>query len=73
MEMFYQDDTLFVDLSGFVDVDNLKVRLFSVLDLYNISHVVLSVSDVFNYKRGIFNDLKEDYSRMYGGNIIIKK
>lgn len=73
MEMVYQDNTLFVDLCGDVDIEKVKTKLFSVVGLYNISNVVVTVSDVFNYKRRVFNELKEDYSRVYGGNIVIKR
>lgn len=73
MEMFYQDDTLFVDLSGNVDIMNVRTRLFNITNQYKINNVIISVGDVFNYKRSIFSELKSDYSRIYGGNIVIKK
>lgn len=73
MEMIYQNDTLFVDLSGDIDIENVKSKLFSVVGLYNIKTIVVSATDVFNYKRSVFNELKEDYSRVYGGSIVIKR
>lgn len=73
MEMIYQNDTLFVDLSGDIDMENVKSKLFSVAGLYKIKTIVVSATDVFNYKRGLFNELKEDYSRVYGGNIVVKR
>jgi len=73
MEMFYQDDTLFVDLSGYIDILNVRLKLFNITNQYKINNVIISVGDVFNYKRSAFSELKNDYTRMYGGNIIIKK
>lgn len=73
MDMIYQNDTLFVDLSGEVDIENVRTKLFSVVGLYNIKTIVVSTTDVFNYKRSLFNELKEDYSRVYGGSIVIKR
>ena len=68
-----ENDTLFVDLSGDVDIENVRTKLFSVVGLYNIKTIVVSTTDVFNYKRSLFNELKEDYSRVYGGSIVIKR
>ena len=73
MEMFYQDDTLFIDLSGYIDIINVRIKLFKVTNQYKINNVIISVGDVFNYKRSTFSELKNDYTRIYGGNIIIKK
>lgn len=73
MEMIYQNDTLFVDLSGDIDIENVRTKLFSVAGLYKIKTIVVSATDVFNYKRSVFSELKDDYSRIYGGNIVIKR
>jgi len=73
MEMVYQDNTLFVDLSGDVDIESVRSRIFNVVSQYKINNVVVSVGEVFNYRRGLFNDLKNDYSRVYGGNIVIRR
>ncbi len=73
MNMIYQDETLFVDLSGNVDITQVRARLFNVASSYNIKVVVVDTTDVFNYKRSVFNELKNDYSRMYGGNIVIRR
>lgn len=73
MEMFYENDTLFVDLSGNVDIASVKNKIFNVASTYKISNIVLSVSEVFNYKRSVYTELKNDYSRVYGGNIVIKR
>lgn len=73
MNMIYQDNILFVDLSGEIDINRVKSKLFSVAGMYKIKDVVLYTTDVFNYKRRDFSELKDDYSRMYGGNLVIKR
>lgn len=73
MDMIYQDNTLFVDLSGNIDINVVRDKLFNVTGLYDIKFVVMHTHDVFNYKKSVFNALKNDYSRMYGGNIVIKR
>lgn len=73
MDMIYQDNVLFVDLSGEIDIDRVKSKLFSVAGMYKIKDVVLYVTDVFNYKRRDFYELKNDYSRVYGGNLVVKR
>ncbi len=73
MSMIYQDNILFVDLCGDVDIDSVKSKIFSVADLYKIKDIVLYTTEVFNYKRSVFVELKNDYLRVYGGNLIIKR
>lgn len=71
MNMVYQNNTLFVDLSGEIDIINLKRKLFSVVDKYNISKVVVDTRNVFNYKRSSFNALKNDYTKEFNGKLSI--
>ena len=73
MNMVYTDDTLFVDLSGEVDLKNFKRKLFSVLEIYPANNVVISVTDVFNYKKRDYENIKEDYKRVYKGVFKIEK
>ena len=73
MDMIYQDETLFVDLSGNIDISIVRDKLFSVIGQYNIKVVVVDTHDVFNYKRSAFSELRRDYSRMYGGSLVIKR
>ena len=73
MEMIYDNDTLFVDLSGNVDIDQVRCKLFSVVGQYKIGNVVINITDVFNYKRKNYLELVSDYSRVFNGNISIRK
>lgn len=61
MEMIYQNNTLFVDLSGYVDIENFKRKLFYIIDTYKITKVIINTTDVFNYKKREFTDIKEDF------------
>ena len=51
--MIYQNNTLFVDLSGEVDIENFKRKLFYIIDTYKITKVIINTTDVFNYKKRI--------------------
>lgn len=73
MDIIYQDNILFIDLSGEIDINKVKSRLFNIANTYKIKDVVLYTTDVFNYKRSVFSELKNDYSRVYGGNLVIKR
>lgn len=73
MSMVYQDNILFVEVSGEVDINRVKTRLFSVAGMYKIKDVIVYATDVFNYKRSEFSELKNDYSRIYGGNLVVKR
>ncbi len=61
MEMIYQNNTLFVDLSGEVDIENFKRKLFYIIDTYKITKVIINTTDVFNYKKREFSDLKGEF------------
>lgn len=61
MEMIYQNNTLFVDLSGEIDIEKFKKKLFYIIDTYKITKVIINATDVFNYKRKDFSVLKEEF------------
>lgn len=61
MEMIYQNNTLFVDLSGEIDIEKFKKKLFYIIDTYKITKVIINTTDVFNYKRKDFSVLKEEF------------
>ena len=73
MNIFYSDETLFVDLYGSVEMNKVKNIVFSILDEYSISNIEINVGEVFEYKSGTIRELKSDYNRMYKGNIKIIK
>jgi len=69
--MVYQNNTLFVDLSGEIDIISFKRKLFSVVSKYNISKVVVDTTDVFNYKRSSFINLRDAYEEKFKGKLSI--
>ncbi len=73
MNMFYIENTLYVNLKGDVDMKKVEERLFSVLDKYNINNVKININEVFNYKRKDYDGLINDYTRIYKGKINIEK
>lgn len=73
MNIFYSNETLFVDLFGEVEIKKVRNKVFSILNEYNISNLEINVKEVFEYKSGTIRDLKNDYSRMYKGKFKITK
>ncbi len=73
MNIFYSNETLFVDLYGSVEMKNVKNKVFNILNEYNINNLELNVSEVFEYKSGSIREFKTDYNRMYKGTIKINR
>lgn len=74
MNMFFKDETLFLNLVGNVEgdeIDSIRDKLYSVLDQYQIKNVVVSTKDLFNKNRGIINYLRSDYYKHYDGKFTI--
>lgn len=72
MDIFYSDDTLFVDLYGKVEVSRVKSKVFKILNEYNIPNIVVNFNEVYECI-GAINTLKTDYNKAYTGNIKIIK
>ena len=73
MNIFYSNETLFVDLFGEVEINKVRNKVFSILNEYNISNLEINVKEVFEYKSGTIRDLTNDYHRMYKGKFKITK
>lgn len=74
MNMFFKDETLFLNLIGNTELDEIeyiKNKLYSVLDQYQIKNVVVSTKDLFSKNRGIINSLRLDYYKHYDGKFTI--
>ncbi len=74
MNMIYKNDTIYIDMIGNVDGDDmrqLKRRLFSVLDQYEVENVVINVKSVFNLNRNLMNSLVKEYHKNYKGSLTI--
>ena len=73
MNMIYKDETLYVDIIGLDEINNInhiKRQIFSVLNQYEMNNVVINLIDG-NYNKKLINDLIYDYHKNYRGNIII--
>ena len=74
MNIFYTDNTLFVNLNDLINLDNvskLKTRVFKILDDYDIENIVLNI--ITNEKNNILIDeFIKEYSKKYHGNILVK-
>lgn len=71
MNMIYENDTLYVDLEGDMDIREvsiLKERLFSVLDQYDIYNVVLNTKNSIGLNKKKINLIKKEYKGRYNGN-----
>lgn len=73
MNMVYKENTLFIDLKGEVDIEDVKERLFNIVSQYNFRDVVIFVGEVFDYKKRAFDTLIDDYCKVYSGKIRISK
>lgn len=74
MNMIYKNDTIYIDMIGNIDGDDmrqLKRRLFSVLDQYEVENVVINVKSVFNLNRNLMNSLVKEYHKNYRGSLTI--
>ncbi len=74
MNMIYQDDTLYVDLSGELGAKEMNImreRVFSVLNQYEVDNVVINAKGVFKLNRHMMNSFVNEYKRNYKGNILI--
>lgn len=75
MKLYYQNETLFVDLTMSLDdekISCLKHRIFRIVDDYEIDHIILrSFSNNFEYKRKL-EKIKKEYYKKYSGQFLIK-
>ena len=73
MELYYKNETLFVDLVNDVTLDTmamLKRRVFQILDDYGIDKIIIRVDG--RYDKQLINDFKKEYHHKYKGYLVIK-
>ena len=74
MEIFYKQDTLFVNLDESVNKDNInnmKRKVFNIIDDYDIDNIVLNIIGNISDEEALDNFVKE-YQMKYDGNLSIK-
>ncbi len=73
MELYYKNETLFVDVVNDVNLDTiamLKRRVFQILDDYGIDKIIIRIDGIYDKK--LLNDFKKEYHHKYRGYLVIK-
>ena len=74
LNIFYNDNTLYVNLDEYLDdyvLNKLKKRVFNILEAYDIENIVLNIvtSNKNNY---LLDDFIREYKKKFRGNLIVK-
>ena len=75
MELYYKNETLFVDVDTALDDENfrhLKRRVFHIIDDYDIDHIVFKVSGNGRENRKKLQEMEVEYHQKYHGRMMIK-
>ena len=73
MELYYKNETLFVDVNRDIDLDTmtiLKRRVFQILDDYGIDKIIINIGG--SYDKEMINNFKKEYYHKYRGYLLIK-
>ena len=73
MELYYKNETLFVEVNQDLDLDTmsiLKRRVFQILDDYGIDKIIINVGG--SYDKDAMNAFKKEYYHKYRGYLLIK-
>ncbi|MGM9834905.1 MAG: hypothetical protein ACI31M_03925 [Bacilli bacterium] len=76
MDIFYTDDTLYVNFSRINsgnDIIKLKKRVFKILEDYSIDNVVLNIVTDDNISKEMIDSFINEYNNRFNGKIIMKK
>lgn len=74
MELYYQNETLFVDIDTILDEESthlLKSRIFRIIDDYDIDHIILNNREKTKNKQALYQ-MQTEYHRKYDGSFLIK-
>ena len=74
LNIFYNDNTLYVNLDEYLDdyvLNKLKKRKINILEDYDIENIVLNIvtSNKNNY---LLDDFIREYKKKFRGNLIVK-
>lgn len=75
MDLYYKNETLFVDINTILDSENvhrLKRRIFQIIDDYDIDHVVFQVLEGKQENRRVLQEIAREYQQKYVGDLLIK-
>ena len=74
LNIFYNDNTLYVNLDEYLDdyvLNKLKKRVFNILEDYDIENIVLNIV-TSNKNSYLFDDFIREYKKKFRGNLIVK-
>lgn len=73
MELYYKNETLFVDVINDMNLDMLAIlkrRVFQILDDYGIDKIIIHIDGMYDKK--LINEFKKEYHHKYKGYLVIK-
>lgn len=75
MEIFYSNDTLYVNVDEINDneIFKMKKRIYRILDDYNIDNVVLNLITDDSIESSLIDEFIKEYKCKYNSKIIMKK
>ena len=74
LNIFYNDNTLYVNLDEYLDdyvLNKLKKRVFNILEDYDIENIVLNIV-TRNKNNYLLDDFIIEYKKKFSGNLIVK-
>ena len=75
MDMYYQNETLYIEIAEGLtleEYDLLKTKVFRVVKDYGVDRVVVQNDHHLFHNRFYLNQMKQDFSRNFGGDFLIK-
>lgn len=75
-EIEFSQNTLYVNLEGNVNRDNLiklKGKIYYIIDEYNVFDIVINVQNSEYVDTIAFYNFLDEYDIKYGGNLIVVK
>ena len=75
MDMYYQNETLYIEIAEGLtleEYDLLNTKVFRVVKDYGVDRVVVQNHHHLFHNRFYLNQMKQDFSRNFGGDFLIK-
>ncbi len=75
MELYYQNETLYIDLNEDLDeftYRKLKHKIFRIIEDYGVDRIVLHSKHQIFTNRHFVRQMKHDYESLYQGEFLIR-
>lgn len=75
MELYYQNETLFVDIETLLnleDLEELRRRIFRIVEDYDVDHIIIHNKTHQMLNRRFLYQIKQEYTSKYCGRLYIK-